>query len=266
MHSNILTCSLLWRRAGRQGRLKLPCFIFTTWALANWGSAMLQPYHFCCSYSFSCWRYYRWSYSESTNQWINRRRLWDKTTILTCDGNLLRHCFLVPTLWMVSGSLKSQNDFNQYPPSFIPQQMHFDNFTKLFNSFHFDVYLKNTIFVTIAIVLLSLLVNSMAAYALARLTFPGRNIIFLFVLGSMMIPFATYMIPLFMVIRQLGLINNLWGIVVIAIAHPFSIFLLRQFYMNFPKELEEAGRIDGLGLIGIFFDSLCQHRSRSSPQ
>ncbi|NQX67232.1 carbohydrate ABC transporter permease [Paenibacillus alba] len=160
---------------------------------------------------------------------------------------------LVPTFWMVSGSLKSQNDFNQYPPSFIPQQMHFENFTKLFNSFHFDVYLKNTIFVTVAIVLLSLLVNSMAAYALARLTFPGRNIIFLFVLGSMMIPFATYMIPLFMVIRQLGLINNLWGIVVIAIAHPFSIFLLRQFYMNFPKELEEAGRIDGLGLIGIFF-------------
>ncbi|MGO4695679.1 carbohydrate ABC transporter permease [Paenibacillus sp. 2TAB26] len=160
---------------------------------------------------------------------------------------------LVPTLWMVSGSLKSLDDFNQYPPSILPQQLHFDNFARLFNSFNFDVYLVNTLYVTVAIVFLSVLVNAMAAYALARLYFPGRNMIFLFVLGSMMIPFATFMIPLFMIIRELGLINNLWGIIVIAIAHPFSIFLLRQFYMNFPKELEEAGRIDGLGLIGIFF-------------
>lgn len=160
---------------------------------------------------------------------------------------------LVPTLWMVSGSLKSLEDFNQYPPSLIPKKLHFDNFATLFKSFHFDTYLTNTIYVTVAIVVLSLLVNSMAAYALARLKFPGRNIIFLFVLGSMMIPFATFMIPLFMIIRQLGLINNLWGIIVVAIAHPFSIFLLRQFYMNYPKELEEAGRIDGLGLIAIFF-------------
>lgn len=160
---------------------------------------------------------------------------------------------LIPLLWMVSGSLKSLDDFNQYPPRFIPETFHFENFTALFKTFHFEIYLRNTTFVTIMIVVLSLLVNSMAAYALARLKFPGRNVVFMFVLGSMMIPFATFMIPLFMIIRQLGLINNLWGIIVIAIAHPFSIFLLRQFYMNFPKELEEAGRMDGLGFTSIFF-------------
>lgn len=170
---------------------------------------------------------------------------------------------LIPLLWMVSGSLKSLDDFNQYPPRFIPETFHFENFTALFKTFHFEIYLRNTTFVTIMIVVLSLLVNSMAAYALSRLKFPGRNVVFLFVLGSMMIPFATFMIPLFMIIRQLGLINNLWGIIVIAIAHPFSIFLLRQFYMNFPKELEEAGRIDGLGYTSIFLDLLSRPRNRS---
>lgn len=160
---------------------------------------------------------------------------------------------IVPMLWMISGSLKSLDDFNQYPPSLIPEALHFENYLNLFKSFHFEIYLRNTVFVTLMIVVLSLLVNAMAAYALARLKFPGRNVVFMFILGSMMIPFATFMIPLFMIIRQLGLINNLWGIIIIAIAHPFSIFLLRQFYMNFPKELEEAGRMDGLGLMGIFF-------------
>lgn len=159
---------------------------------------------------------------------------------------------LIPALWMLSGSLKSIEDFNKYPPEFIPKQFHFENFTRLFSEFHFEILLKNTIIVTVSIVILSLLVNSMAAYALARLHFPGKSIIFVLVLGSMMITFATFMVPLFIFIRELGLMNTLGGIIIIAIAHPFSIFLLRQFYMNFPKELEEAGRIDGLGLVSIY--------------
>lgn len=168
-------------------------------------------------------------------------------------GSLYAAISLIPILWMISGSLKSKEDFQTNEFVIFPSAPKFENFVRLFDTFDFGIYLQNTFVVTVSVVIMSLAVNSMAAYSLARLKFPGRNFVFLTILSAMMIPFASYMVPLFIVFKELHLVNSLWGIILQAVVNPFVIFLLRQFYIGFPRELEEAGKIDGLNLASIYF-------------
>jgi alpha-1,4-digalacturonate transport system permease protein len=120
-----------------------------------------------------------------------------------------------------------------------------DNYIEGIQSFNFATYLRNSVIVTIGATLLTLLVNSMAAFALAKYYFPGRTLIFLIMIGTLMIPLSVVLVPVFLVITGVGWNNSLWGVIVPGAATPTGVFLLRQYMLTIPEELLDAARIDG---------------------
>lgn len=161
--------------------------------------------------------------------------------------------FAGPFLWMVSSSLKPANEIFANPPILISPNFSFKNYEEVFNRTSFERYMFNSFFVATTITLVALLLHSMAGYALARLDFPGKRVVFIGIVSTLMIPFYTILIPLALLVRELGWINTYWALIVPAIPHAFGIFWLRQFFLGIPTELEEAARIDGASRIGVFF-------------
>ena len=159
---------------------------------------------------------------------------------------------LVPFVWMVLGSLKTATEAAQYPPTFLPSAAAWSNYAEVFTSVPFLRYIFNSFFVASSVTLISLLFHSMAAYALARLRFPGRNVLFVIMIATLMVPFSITLIPSFIVVRWLGWLDTYWALIVPAIFNAFGIFLLRQFYLGLPAELEEAALLDGDTPAGIF--------------
>ncbi|MGA7933485.1 MAG: carbohydrate ABC transporter permease [Kovacikia sp.] len=161
---------------------------------------------------------------------------------------------LIPLVWLVSTSLKSptENIF-QFPPQLIPSQPTFQNFVQVWQTNPFGRYLFNSTLVAVLTVCLNLLFCALAAYPLARLTFRGREVTFIAIVCTIMIPFQIVMIPLYVLTVQLGLRNTYLGIIFPAIASAFGIFLLRQAFQGVPKELEEAARMDGCSELGIWW-------------
>lgn len=159
---------------------------------------------------------------------------------------------LVPFVWMVLGSLKTATEASQYPPTFLPSVLAWSNYAEVFTSVPFLRYIFNSFFVASSVTLISLLFHSMAAYALARLRFPGRNVLFVIMIATLMVPFSITLIPSFIVVRWLGWLDTYWALIVPAIFNAFGIFLLRQFYLGIPAELEEAALLDGDTPAGIF--------------
>jgi multiple sugar transport system permease protein len=162
---------------------------------------------------------------------------------------------LIPFLWMLSTSLKSLAETYVLPPQWIPSTLHFENYTTLWNDFPMNFWLFNSIKVAVLVTLGTLVTCSMAAYAFARINFPGRNLLFYAFIGTMMIPGMMYQVPKFALIRELGWYNHPShaALIVPALSGAFGVFLLRQFFLTIPKELEEAARIDGAGHWTIFF-------------
>lgn len=128
-----------------------------------------------------------------------------------------------------------------------------DNYRQVFESQNFLHYIANTLFVATTVTAVALFFHAMAGYALARLRFPGKQAIFVWMLSTLMVPFAVIMIPLFIIVRQLHLTNTLWGIIIPMIPNAYGIFLFRQFFLGIPRELEESAMIDGVSIFGIFF-------------
>lgn len=161
---------------------------------------------------------------------------------------------LFPLLWLFSTSLKSptENIF-QFPPQLLPTQPTFNNFVRVWQTNPFGQYLFNSTLIAVLTVALNLLFCALAAYPLARLQFRGREIIFTAIVTTIMIPFQIVMIPLYILVVQLGLKNSYLGIIFPAIASAFGIFLLRQAFQGVPKELEEAARIDGCSELGLWW-------------
>jgi alpha-1,4-digalacturonate transport system permease protein len=126
------------------------------------------------------------------------------------------------------------------------QEIRFEasNYTELFGKFTFGRYLWNSTFITVVATALTLLVNSMAAFALSKYRFPGRNAVFLLIIATLMIPPTISLVPVFLVINSVGLLNSLWGVILPAIATPTGVFLLRQYMLTIPDELLEAARMD----------------------
>lgn len=167
--------------------------------------------------------------------------------------------FLVPYLWMAFSSLKPQVEIFQYvyPVSwktFIPQHFTLEAYRELFHLVPFPLsrYLLNSLFVAVSVTILSLIVNAPAAYAFARLEFPGRTVLFVVFLSTMIVPFEVLAIPLYLQVRSLGWVNTYQALIIPWVANPLGIFLLRQFFQDIPKELEEAARIDGSSYFGAF--------------
>lgn len=166
---------------------------------------------------------------------------------------LLAIVFAGPFVWMLSSSLKPANEIFARPPTLISPNASLLNYQEVFRQAPFDRYMFNSFFVATTVTLVALLLHAMAGYALARLDFPGKRIIFIGIIATLMIPFYTILIPLALLIRDLGWINTYLALIVPAIPHAFGIFWLRQFFLGMPSELEDAARIDGAGRIGIFF-------------
>jgi putative chitobiose transport system permease protein len=161
---------------------------------------------------------------------------------------------LFPLLWLVSTALKSptENIF-QSPPQLLPSQPTLDNFFSVWNSLPFGQYLYNSTLVSVLTVGLNLLFCALAAYPLARLSFVGRDGIFVAIVSTIMIPFQIVMIPLYILTVQLGLRNTYLGMIFPSLASAFGIFLLRQAFMSVPKEIEEAARMDGSSELGLWW-------------
>ena len=159
---------------------------------------------------------------------------------------------LLPLAWMVSTSLKTDTDVFSYPPQLIPHELHWQNYTSLWDDLPMTRWIVNTMAVSGVVVAGQLLFCSMAAYAFARMQFRGREVIFYLFLGSMMVPYQVTLIPAFVLISKLGWIDTYQALIVPSLSTPFGIFLLRQFFLTIPKELEEAARVDGAGYWRIY--------------
>ncbi|MDB9458383.1 carbohydrate ABC transporter permease [Dolichospermum circinale CS-1225] len=161
---------------------------------------------------------------------------------------------LFPMLWLISTSLKSPTEnIWQSPPALLPSQPTLENFSQVWQSLPFATYLYNSILVSVLTVGLNLLFCSLAAYPLARLSFLGRNGIFIAIVATIMIPFQIVMIPLYILTVQLGLRNSYLGVIFPSLASAFGIFLLRQALITVPKEIEEAARLDGTSELGLWW-------------
>jgi putative chitobiose transport system permease protein len=168
---------------------------------------------------------------------------------------LLALMMLLPLIWLLSTSLKgpTENIFAS-PPSLVPSQPSLQAYQRLFAANPMVTYLVNSIIVSSLAVLANLLFCSLAAYPLARLRFAGRGLVLALVVATILIPFQVVMIPLYLLMVQIGLRNSLWALILPQAATAFGIFLLRQSFLTVPVELEEAARIDGCSPLGEWWN------------
>jgi multiple sugar transport system permease protein len=160
---------------------------------------------------------------------------------------------LLPFAWMLSASLKLDREVFRFPIEWIPSDPRWSNYQTIWTRIPFLTFFKNTIKLTVIITFLQLATSSFAAYAFAKLEFKGRDFLFLAYLGSIAIPWQVYMIPQFILMRQLNLVDKHLSLILLQAFTAFGVFLLRQFFISIPNEILDAARIDGLSEYGIYF-------------
>ena len=158
-----------------------------------------------------------------------------------------------PFLWMVASSFKDSQELHAFPPTLVPLRPTLDNYTTLFQKLDFPLFFFNSLIVAAFVVAGNLLFCSMLGYALAKLHFGGRDQIFLIVMATLMVPSTVTLVPLFVLMSSLGLVNSYPALILPFLAGPFGVFLMRQFMLGVPDDLLEAARIDGASELGIFF-------------
>lgn len=176
-------------------------------------------------------------------------------------GSILTHLVLIigaaimilPFLWMILTSIKTLTESVQIPPKILPAVFQWDNYPAVMKILPFGSFYINTILMMAGRVIGSVLFSAMAAYACARLNFPGKNIFFGIVLFQMMIPGQLFIVPQFLIVQKLGLLNTVSALIVPGVVSAFGTFLLRQFFMGLPKDLEEAARLDGCTIWQTFY-------------
>ena len=170
------------------------------------------------------------------------------------NGALLAISILtvLPLVWMLSVSLMSPGEASTFPPPLWPSRATLANYRELFTQAGLGRYLFNSVVLTVGVTLSSLLFNVAAGYAFAKLRFAGRDRIFKLLLGALVIPSQVAMVPLFLLLRNLGLVNTYGGIIVPALASIFGIFVVRQYALTIPDDMLEAARIDGASEFRIF--------------
>ena len=156
-----------------------------------------------------------------------------------------------PLFWMISTAFKEPADV--FSMSLVPEAPTLKNFVYVFTEVNFLRYLFNTLVVSASVTLIALLFHSMSGYALARLRFPGREVIFLTMFSTFLVSLPVIIVPLFILVRTLGMLNSYAGLIIPSIFNAFGIFLLRQYYLSIPRELEEAAVIDGAGYWRIYW-------------
>ncbi|MFB4211527.1 carbohydrate ABC transporter permease [Shouchella sp. JSM 1781072] len=158
----------------------------------------------------------------------------------------------IPFIWMLLSAFKPNPELIQIPVRIFPETWTFENFTRLFTEMNFGTYLRNTL-ILVGCALVGLIFNAMAGYSFAKFDFKGNRPLFFLVLATMMIPGQVTMIPVYLILNQIGLTNTMPGIVLPGLVAAFSIFLFKQFMTTIPDALLEAARLDGAGEFFIFF-------------
>jgi multiple sugar transport system permease protein len=159
---------------------------------------------------------------------------------------------VVPFLWMLLGSFKPEAELQQVPPTWWPETPTLQNYRELFDRLNFPRFFGNSVLVAVAVTAGNLVFCSMVGYALAKLDFAGKRVLFALVLGMLMVPGVVTFVPLFVLVSNLGLVNTYPGLILPFLVTPLGVFLMRQFIAGLPDELIEAARIDGAGEWRIF--------------
>jgi len=159
---------------------------------------------------------------------------------------------LTPFAWMILGSFKTDAEIRRHPTEFLPREPTLDNFTTLFGRLDFTTFFINSIVVAVFVTVGNIVFCSMVGYALAKLQFRGKKLLFALVLGTLMVPGVVTFVPLFVLTANLGLVNSYPGLILPFLITPLGVFLMRQFMLGLPDELIEAARIDGASEWRIF--------------
>jgi len=166
---------------------------------------------------------------------------------------ILIFLFAFPIYWMIIDSFMPNDLIIKWPPIFIPNKLTLNNYLQIINGTPIIRWFLNSIFVSVAVATLSVLIDIFAAYALARMNFKGRDMIFKIILGALSIPGIILFLPNYVTVNFFGWTNTYLAIILPALAGTFGVFLLRQFFIGIPRELEEAAKIDGAGFFSIVF-------------
>ena len=170
-----------------------------------------------------------------------------------CVLALIGVVWIFPFLWMALGSVKTQREILASPPKLLPEHATLENFTQWFQELHFGSYFTNSLVVAVITVLGNIVFCSMVGYALAKMRFAGKNIVFGAVMVTLMVPSVATFVPLFVIVSNLGLSNTYAALILPFLTQPIGVFLMRQFIAGIPDALMEAARIDGAGELRIFF-------------
>lgn len=174
------------------------------------------------------------------------------TGVVVVTLGLLSLLVLLPLVWMLSASVRTQGDLLGNAMTLWPQAFTWDNYVDVWSRIPFGRQLVNTVVFAGTISVVSVVLDSMAGYAFARFEFPGRGVLFVIVLITLMLPIQVTLIPVYQLLNDLGWINTMHGLVVPRLADAFGIFFMRQFFLGLPRDLEDAGRIDGVTEFGIW--------------
>ncbi|HZE08193.1 MAG TPA: carbohydrate ABC transporter permease, partial [Gemmatimonadaceae bacterium] len=161
---------------------------------------------------------------------------------------------LVPLLWMVSASVMPTGEASTYPPHFLPSRVTFAHYGELFTRLNLGRYLFNSALIAVIVTGVSLVINSMAGYAFAKLRFRGRDRAFRILSLGLVLPVQVAMLPLFLLMKNLHLINTYWGVIIPGMASIFGIFLIRQYALSIPDDMLDAARIDGASELRIYWE------------
>jgi multiple sugar transport system permease protein len=170
-----------------------------------------------------------------------------KKAALTLVFAVITILMLIPLLWALSTSLKTAEEVLERPHDLIPRTMRFINYVSVFSILPFHLYFRNSLFVSAFTITATLVTSSMAAFAFSRLRFRGRTLLFLLYLATLMVPRQVVLVPNFMIMKNLKLLDNLWSLILTGTFTAYGTFFLRQFFLTIPNELEEAAIIDGIG-------------------
>jgi ABC-type glycerol-3-phosphate transport system permease component len=175
-----------------------------------------------------------------------------KRIVTTAIITVIAIAFLIPFYWLLISALRPANRIFADAGNFLPTTVTLDNFQSLFQQTPIVMWFMNSVILAVGSVIGSLIVVTMAAYALAKIRFPFRNTIFVGILASQMLPFHLLLIPLFVLVVNLGLINTHLGVIVPMLAHPFGLFYMRQYILGLPQDVFDAARVDGASEYRIF--------------
>lgn len=165
---------------------------------------------------------------------------------------VLAAAVLVPFVWMLVSSVKPDSDVFTVPIQWIPKSFRWENYSDIWTQIPLWTYLGNSLFLSVVITALQVLTGSFAAYGFAKVRFPGRDAVFLAYIATIAVPWQAYMVPQYIIMQKLGLVNTHLSLILLQAFGAFGVFLMRQYYLTIPDEMSEAARLDGLTEYGIW--------------